>query len=94
MLLSAQAREKVFELSRSMTYLELSNEPGYMDEFVAACFLPHNGYPTNSPIPSSKSSSASDVRLWEICRAWSGRLIPACFLPHTDASLFPSVSQD
>ena len=24
-----------------MTYLELSNEPGYMDEFVAACFLPH-----------------------------------------------------
>ena len=41
MLLSTQAREKVFELSRSMTYLELSNEPGYMDEFVAACFLPH-----------------------------------------------------
>ena len=41
MLLSSQAREKVFELGRSMTYLELSNEPGYMDEFVAACFLPH-----------------------------------------------------
>ena len=41
MLLSSQAREKVFELGRSMTYLELSNEPGYMDKFVAACFLPH-----------------------------------------------------
>ena len=41
MLMSAQAKEKVDELSRSMTYLELSNEPGYMDEFVAACFLPH-----------------------------------------------------
>ncbi len=41
MLMSSAAREKVFELSRSMTYLELSNEPGYMDEFVAACFLPH-----------------------------------------------------
>ena len=41
MLLSSQARDKVFELGRSMTYLELSNEPGYMDEFVAACFLPH-----------------------------------------------------
>ena len=41
MLLSSQARAKVFELARSMTYLELSNEPGYMDEFVAACFLPH-----------------------------------------------------
>ena len=53
MLLSSEAREKVFELGRSMTYLELSNEPGYMDEFVAACFL-----------------------------------------PHTDASLFPSVNQE
>lgn len=41
MLLSSQAREKVFELGRSMTYLELSNEPGYMDAFVAASFLPH-----------------------------------------------------
>ena len=41
MLLSSQAQDKVFELSRSMTYLELSNEPGYMDEFVAASFLPH-----------------------------------------------------
>ncbi len=41
MLLSSQAREKVFALARSMTYLELSNEPGYMDEFVAASFLPH-----------------------------------------------------
>ena len=53
MLVSREAREKVFELGRSMTYLELSNEPGYMDEFVAACFL-----------------------------------------PHTDSSLFPSVSQE
>ena len=41
MLLSSEAREKVEELGRSMTYLELSNEPGYMDAFVAACFLPH-----------------------------------------------------
>ena len=23
-----------------MTYLELSNEPGHMDQLVAACFLP------------------------------------------------------
>lgn len=41
MLLSDQAEEKVFELGRSMTYLELSTHPGYMEEFVAACFLPH-----------------------------------------------------
>ena len=32
---------KVRELAGSMTYVELSNEPGYMDEFVSACFLPH-----------------------------------------------------
>ena len=41
MLLSSQAEEKVFEIGRNMTYLELSTEPGYMDEFVACCFLPH-----------------------------------------------------
>ena len=41
MLLSDEAEEKVFELGRNMTYIELSTEAGYMDEFVAACFLPH-----------------------------------------------------
>ena len=41
MLLSDEATEKVFDLGRDMTYLELSTHPGYMDEFVAACFLPH-----------------------------------------------------
>ena len=41
MLTSDQSREKVDELARSMTYLELSTEPGYMDAFIAACFLPH-----------------------------------------------------
>ena len=41
MLTSTQSREKVDELARTMTYLELSTEPGYMDSFVAACFLPH-----------------------------------------------------
>ena len=41
MLLSDEATEKVFALGRNMTYLELSTHPGYMDEFVAACFIPH-----------------------------------------------------
>jgi len=40
-LLSDSARERLKELSRNITYLELSTEPGYMDEFVACCFLPH-----------------------------------------------------
>jgi uncharacterized 2Fe-2S/4Fe-4S cluster protein (DUF4445 family) len=38
---SRGAAGKVTEISRGMTYLELSSHPGYMDEFVAACFLPH-----------------------------------------------------
>lgn len=40
-VLSRQAEEKVYDLSHNMTYMELSTDPGYMDEFVAACFLPH-----------------------------------------------------
>ncbi|MCF0120530.1 MAG: DUF4445 domain-containing protein [Oscillospiraceae bacterium] len=41
MLLSDEATDKVFEIGQNMTYLELSTHPGYIDEFVAACFLPH-----------------------------------------------------
>ncbi len=41
MLVSEEAEQKVFAIGRNMTYLELSTQPGYMDEFVAACFLPH-----------------------------------------------------
>ena len=41
MLLSDDAEKKVSEIASSLTYLELSTQPGYMDEFVAACFLPH-----------------------------------------------------
>ncbi|MCD8021826.1 MAG: ASKHA domain-containing protein [Lachnospiraceae bacterium] len=40
-LLSNEAEAKVSEVAHNMTYLELSNEPTYMDEFVASCFLPH-----------------------------------------------------
>ena len=41
MVLSDQAIEKCTEVMTNMTYLELSTYPGYMDSFVAACFLPH-----------------------------------------------------
>ena len=44
MLLSDEATDKVFEIGRNMTYIELSTEPGYMDEFLAACFLPHTDH--------------------------------------------------
>jgi len=41
MVMSGQAVAKVQEVASNMTYLELSTHPGYMDSFVAACFLPH-----------------------------------------------------
>ena len=41
MVMSDQAIEKCTEVGANMTYLELSTYPGYMDSFVAACFIPH-----------------------------------------------------
>ncbi len=46
MVMSDQANAKCTEVGANMTYLELSTYPGYMDSFVAACFLPH----TNSSL--------------------------------------------
>ena len=41
MVVSDQAIEKCNDVMANMTYLELSTYPGYMDSFVAACFIPH-----------------------------------------------------
>ena len=41
MVMSDGAVDKCHEVGANMTYLELSTYPGYMDSFVAACFLPH-----------------------------------------------------
>ena len=41
MVISDEAVDKCHEVGANMTYLELSTYPGYMDSFVAACFLPH-----------------------------------------------------
>ncbi len=41
MVISDEAIAKCHEVGANMTYLELSTYPGYMDSFVAACFLPH-----------------------------------------------------
>ena len=40
-LLSETAPEKCLNISRSMTNIELSNHQPFMDEYVAALFLPH-----------------------------------------------------
>ena len=50
MCVSDPAVEKCNEVMANMTYLELSTYPGYMDSFVAACFLPHTD---RSLFPSS-----------------------------------------
>ena len=39
--LDEESYARVHEIARRMTYFELSTHPDYMDEFVAACFLPH-----------------------------------------------------
>lgn len=41
MLTSGAARAKVGELADRMTYLELNADPSYMNEYMAALFLPH-----------------------------------------------------
>ena len=51
MVISDQATEKCTEVGANMTYLELSTYPGYMDSFVAACFIPHTDA---SLFPNSK----------------------------------------
>jgi uncharacterized 2Fe-2S/4Fe-4S cluster protein (DUF4445 family) len=40
-LLSERHRQKKMELANRVTYVDLSVEAGYMDEYVAAMFIPH-----------------------------------------------------
>ena len=52
MVLGDEANAKCHEVAANMTYLELSTYPGYMDSFIAACFIPH----TNASLfPSSQA---------------------------------------
>ncbi len=41
MVMSDEANARCHTVAANMTYLELSTYPGYMDSFVAACFIPH-----------------------------------------------------
>ena len=40
-LLSYEAKKEAEEIAKKMTYIELSVEPTYMDEYVSALFFPH-----------------------------------------------------
>jgi uncharacterized 2Fe-2S/4Fe-4S cluster protein (DUF4445 family) len=50
-LLSYEAMKKADEIARKITYFELSVEPAYMDEYMAALFFPHTDL---SKFPSLK----------------------------------------
>jgi len=50
-LLSDQAMEKVDDIAKKITYFELSVDPHYMDEYMAALFFPHTDL---SKFPSIK----------------------------------------
>lgn len=39
--ISQAYKEKQNKIANRMTYIDLSNEPGYMDQYTAALFLPH-----------------------------------------------------
>jgi len=52
-LLSYDKKKKADDIARKITYFELSVEPGYMDEYMAALFFPHTDL---SRFPSVKFS--------------------------------------
>jgi uncharacterized 2Fe-2S/4Fe-4S cluster protein (DUF4445 family) len=59
-LLSADHRRALGEIAGSMTYVDLSSEPSYMDEYTAALFLPHTDatlFPSVKPYISPAKSS-------------------------------------
>ncbi|MBU0763804.1 MAG: DUF4445 domain-containing protein [Bacteroidetes bacterium] len=40
-LVSGEYRKKQLELAKRMTYIDIGNDPGYMDHYTAALFIPH-----------------------------------------------------
>jgi uncharacterized 2Fe-2S/4Fe-4S cluster protein (DUF4445 family) len=52
MLLSYEATRTANDIARKITYFELSVDPGYMDDYMAALFFPHTDL---SKFPSVKS---------------------------------------
>jgi uncharacterized 2Fe-2S/4Fe-4S cluster protein (DUF4445 family) len=56
-LISRDYKEKQLNLSRRMTYIDLSKYPDYMDQYTAAQFLPHtdlNNFPTVQAMMKNK----------------------------------------
>jgi uncharacterized 2Fe-2S/4Fe-4S cluster protein (DUF4445 family) len=56
-MLNRAVFEKTHEVTRAVTYQELMVDPGYMDKFTSACFLPHTDvsrFPSVQVKPSAK----------------------------------------
>lgn len=52
-LLSYEAMRKAEDIAKKITYIELSVEPGYMDEYVSSLFFPHTNlarFPSVKPV--------------------------------------------
>ena len=52
-LVSQEYRRRQLALARRMTYIDLSSDPAYMDQYTAALFLPHtdrNLFPSVTPL--------------------------------------------
>jgi len=61
-LLSYEAKAEAEKIARKMTYIELSVEPAYMDEYVSALFFPHTDL-TRFPTVKVKSLTSSMSRI-------------------------------
>ena len=55
-LLSAHAMEEANLIAKKMTYFELSVNPQFMDEFIAAMFLPHTNLALFPSVTTKKGS--------------------------------------
>jgi len=63
-LLSTHAFQKAEAIAKQMTYFELSVHPGFMNEFVAALFLPHTQmelFPTVQERLQKRSGQVGDI---------------------------------
>lgn len=68
-LISDEARQKARQIADLITYIELSADPTYMEEFVSACFLPHTDislFPSVKHVYETKFTSSEFFSPYEV----------------------------
>ena len=58
-LLSEEAFERIENVARTMTYIDLMANPKYMDEFVSANFIPHTDVERFPSVPAPRAAEGS-----------------------------------